>query len=98
MLASHHLLVQPFKGLRCKGGHEHADLTGGKSQPLELWTWELATLVVDGICLLKRHLQRTGELALLGAAPAAPREELFPSVATGPGDPPVEEPPPVEGE
>ena len=81
LVASSPLLVKPFEGLKCNGRHVHADLTGGKSKPLQLWTWKMASLVVDGICLLKKATTKAMRAGSPRREPSA-----YPTVGTGPDD------------
>jgi hypothetical protein len=77
--ASHPTLLGPFQGIKCNGLHEHAQTWGcsKKLQLTQIWTWEFANTVVQGILFASR-----GETAAEGivivpqpaGSPAAPRD------------------------
>ena len=74
--ANSRLLLQPLERFKCDGKHQHDDLSGGGSGPLQLYTWKLAGAIVDGIVKLKD--------AVIGPRSA------FPEVSAGPGPPDVD--------
>ena len=69
-----------FANLRCKGNHRHED-NWGKSkqlQELQVWPWQLAERLIAGIQALLQDLKR---------------QNTYPELGTGPGDPDQEDPP-----
>ena len=53
-------LLEPFQNLRCTGRHEHWKSwgKGGALGKAEVWTWQFAERIVDGILRLKSRLRR----------------------------------------
>ena len=69
------LLLEPFHGCRCNGKHEHGHLIGGRAAAAQVWTWDFASRIVEGVVRLRRHLRKFWY------------ENAFPTVGSGPGDP-----------
>ena len=70
---SEHLL-KPFETRKCKGDHEHGHLVGGRAAAAQVWPWDFANRMVQGILHLKNHEDN------------AWIQLLYPSVGSGPGD------------
>ena len=68
-MVNHRKLLEPLTKYVCDGSHEHELLEGGKANHCRLWTWKLATSVVDGITNLREQL--------------ASEASAFPTVSTG---------------
>ena len=77
LVASDEALLRPFRNLRCNGRHIHANTEGGASAALQVWSWDFAGRVVDGIRLLKIKIGRTRT------------GEAYPAVEADPEAPPV---------
>jgi len=77
LVSNSELLLEPFKNQRCKGNHEHGHLVGGRAAAAQIWPWNFANRMVEGVLKLKNHLDN---MYLLQA---------FPTVGSGPGDPDV---------
>mgnify|MGYP003340745794 CR=1 FL=1 len=85
LLASAPELLAPFANLRCRGDHQHDQCWGsGQLHKLQVWTWNFAERVVQGILKLKASRSRTVQSA-------------FPNMATGPQDPDQESEPTWHG-
>ena len=52
--ASHEHLLWRFRARVCNGQHEHDTIEGGESKPSQIWTWNFARLLADGISDLIR--------------------------------------------
>ena len=70
MTASHPALLAPFRGLLCTNQHRHAsDAPPGMEasrlaiKDSQVWTWEEANRVVEGICMLRRAVSVRPERA-----------------------------------
>ena len=55
-IASPRELLEPLTKYVCDGSHEHELLEGGKASHCRLWTWRLATSIVDGIINLREQI------------------------------------------
>ena len=60
--------------MRCKGNHEHGHLIGGRAAAAQVWPWNFASRIVEGIVRLKEHLDNVFMI------------NAYPSVGSGPGD------------
>ena len=69
------ILLEPFQNMRCKGGHEHGHLVGGRAAAAQVWPWNFAKRIVEGIVRLKMYLEKYW---LVNA---------YPELGSGPGDP-----------
>ena len=67
------ILLKHFQDRKCNGRHEHGLLIGGRAAAAQVWTWDFANRVVQGIIDLKKHLAKV--------------DYLYPTVGTGPSDP-----------
>ena len=76
LVSNSEILLEPFQNLRCNRKHEHGHLVGGRAAAAQVWTWDLANRLVEGIVRLKRHLAKQCF------------EEANPSTGSGPGDEP----------
>ena len=88
VVASDEALLKPFEGLKCDGEHGHTQTWGapGGIGSLQIWTWNFAERVVQGIVNLKSKIRRTRKAA------AALQEELYPEMASGSADPHADPP------
>ena len=77
-VANSPILLKPLQRFKCDNSHPHADLSGGKSRPLQLWTWKLATAIADGICALikQQKAKPTFPVAATNTEPPTPDDEL----------------------
>ena len=75
LVSNSEILLEPFQNLRCKGNHVHGHLVGGRAAAAQVWTWDFANRLVEGVIRLKRHLNKVWY------------EVAYPSVGSGPGDP-----------
>ena len=75
LVSNSEILLEPFRNLRCTGNHEHGHLIGGRAAAAQVWTWELANRLVEGVIRLKRHLRKISIM------------EFFATVGSGPNDP-----------
>jgi hypothetical protein len=81
LVSNSELLLSPFKNQRCKGNHEHGYLVGGRAAAAQVWPWNFANRMVEGIIRLKEHLDNQWI------------QIAYPSVGSGPQD---EDAPPVK--
>ena len=82
-IANHRTLLEPLTKYVCDGSHEHELLEGGKASHCKLWTWKLATSIVDGITNLRELVNS--------------REHAYPTIGTStdasePSSEPAEDP------
>lgn len=75
LVSNSELLLRPFQSMRCKGNHEHGLLVGGRAAAAQVWPWNFANHMIEGILLLKHHLDHVWIV------------NAFPSIGSGPGDP-----------
>ena len=61
MTASHPTLLVPFRNLKCKEDHEHLSGMSHSSElaKAQVWTWQEAKRVIDGITLLRQVVGKT---------------------------------------
>ena len=57
-LADPQKLLQPLRPLTCDGTQVHDNCEARGSRSCQLWTWQLASRIIDGIVLLKKSLAR----------------------------------------
>jgi hypothetical protein len=55
LYANHPELLDPCNGCRCDGSHEHEPLMGGLASAAQVWPWQMAAKMVQGVVNLKRH-------------------------------------------
>ena len=79
LTASCQELVYPFRNCRCTGRHEHASTTGqGKSlHQAQVWTWDEAQRVVEGIRYLLES-ERRGYTVMPVAEVVRPKLQAYP--------------------
>jgi len=73
-IANHEILLSCFQNLRCTGNHEHGQLVGGRAAAAQVWTWDLAQRIVEGIVRLKQFIRNRSQ------------DYAYPTVGTGPDD------------
>ena len=101
LIASAEELLTPFSSDRCQNDHQHDECWGHRAHlhGLQVWTWEFATKVVEGVVRLKARLRRTNQSWHAAGVPSPgtrtshePTEDLrqplqaYPEAAVG-GDP-----------
>ena len=79
LVASSAILLQPFVGLTCQGGHTHAILTGGQATKAQRWSRNMCDRIAYGIQQLRKsllkelrtsHVLPTVEVDASGEAPS----------------------------
>ena len=74
LVSNSEILLSPFKNQRCKGNHEHGLLVGGRAAAAQVWPWNFANRMVEGVVRLKEHLDNQWI------------QSAYPSVGSGPQD------------
>ena len=62
-------MIEPFRGLKCNGRHQHQKMWGNPKElrQLQVWSWPFAERVAQGTVNLKRRIRRQiGRLAFAG--------------------------------
>ena len=69
-------LLEPFQNLRCTGNHAHTNTwgQGGALSLAQVWTWQFAERIVDGIVKLKHRLRSKTAYPAVGADAGPPPE------------------------
>jgi hypothetical protein len=76
LVSNSEILLSPFANMRCKGYHEHGHLVGGRAAAAQIWPWNFANRMVQGIVNLKQQVDHTW------------LQVAFPSIGSLPGDEP----------
>ena len=58
LIASHPYLVHFFRNLDCNGTHIHQQLHGPHTAAAQVWTWNFASRIIDGIIKLRQAFAR----------------------------------------